>query len=125
MTPKASRYSWLIKHGREGMASAHRLSLLSTMNQHYPFQKTIPSSVYLGTNPPNPAHTSKHSHFKGATSLGEDVRIWPLFVNSPGTLLGCDTISIINDILKAELIWHLLCQHCPALDGSVMLSSKL
>lgn len=95
------------------------------MNQHYPFKKTIPSCVFLGTNPPNPAHTSKHSNFKRAAGVGEDSRIRPLFVNSPGTLLGCDASPIYHDPLGAELTWHLPCQYCPALVSSVMLLSEL
>lgn len=87
------------------------------MNQHYPFKKTIPSVVYLGTNPPNPAHTSKHSNFKRAASLGEDSRVCPLFVNSPGTLLGYDTSPICHGTLEAG--------YCPALASSVMFLSEL
>jgi len=100
------------------MAPAHRLPLLRFFIVQRiniaPFRKPSRVLFMWGQKPPNPTHRSKHANFQGAACLGEDSRIRPLFLSSPGTLLGCDRRPLLNGTRKAELTWHLLCQRRPA-----------
>lgn len=121
MTPKESKYSWLIKHGRDAMAPVHRLPLLRFVIAQWtnitPLRKPSRVVFIWGQIHLIPLIQASTSSFKGEAS-----RIHPLFVNS---LLGCDTSPTDHDRPEAELTGHLPWQYCPAPVSSVRFLSEL
>lgn len=123
MTAKESKYSWLIKRGRKGMAPAHSLPLLRFFLTQWititPFRKPSWVLFIWGQIHLIPLIEASTATTRGLPVWERTAEYGPFFVYSPGTLLGCDTRSIINDRRKTELTWHLLCQRHPALAGTL------